>query len=328
VIVELQNANSIANYLDAWIDFNRDGDWNDPGEQIFTSLDLGTTNGGRELTFTIPQDAGANVVNGNSYARFRVSSGGGLNPTGVANDGEVEDYEVTIVSADPLLVDTLLDESDGNFSAGDFSLREAIELANARTGADEIQFAPGLSGGTITLTLGELLITDDLTITGLGASNLTVSGGDASRVLNLQSAALNIDGLTITAGRTMGNGQGGGAIRSNGTLQVSNSIVSNSRRRRDLSVRRFVNDHRFDDLGQQHFRKQFVWRRYFGKQRERNHRRQHHRRKLDRFRWHIFGPGWGDRGDFRKPDPYRQHRFQQCEFWGRLARRRYRGVSG
>ncbi len=181
------------------------------------------------MTFTIPQDAGANVVNGNSYARFRVSSGGGLNPTGVANDGEVEDHEVTIVSADPLLVDTLLDESDGDFSPGDFSLREAIELANARTGADEIQFAPGLSSGTITLTLGELLITDDLTITGLGASSLTVSGGDASRVFNLQSAALTIDALTITAGRTMGNGQGGGAIRSSGTLQVSNSVVSNSR---------------------------------------------------------------------------------------------------
>ena len=30
-----------------------------------------------------------------------------------------------------LLVDTLVDESDGDYSRGDFELREAIELANA-----------------------------------------------------------------------------------------------------------------------------------------------------------------------------------------------------
>ena len=29
-----------SNLLDAWIDFNRDGDWSDPGEQVFTSRAL------------------------------------------------------------------------------------------------------------------------------------------------------------------------------------------------------------------------------------------------------------------------------------------------
>ena len=45
------------------------------------------------LPFAIP--AGASV--GDTFARFRVSTAGGLAPTGMANDGEVEDQRVPIV---------------------------------------------------------------------------------------------------------------------------------------------------------------------------------------------------------------------------------------
>src|SRR5262245_62050577 len=60
------------------------------------------------------------------------------------------------------------------------SLRDAVAQANARAGADTIDFQPGLAG-TIALTGGELDVTDDLAITGPGAERLTVSGGNASR---------------------------------------------------------------------------------------------------------------------------------------------------
>ncbi|MDZ7370762.1 MAG: GEVED domain-containing protein, partial [candidate division KSB1 bacterium] len=79
-------------YLNAWIDFNRDGDWNDAGEQIFTNTAL--TAGARVLTFTVP----ANASIGDTYARFRLSTQVGLSPAGTAPDGEVEDYKVTIVA--------------------------------------------------------------------------------------------------------------------------------------------------------------------------------------------------------------------------------------
>ena len=65
-----------------------------------------------------------------------------------------------------LLVDTLVDESDGDYSRGDLSLREAIELANASNYdgvVDTIRFDPALTAGgpaTILLTHGELAITD------------------------------------------------------------------------------------------------------------------------------------------------------------------------
>jgi uncharacterized delta-60 repeat protein len=229
ITVNLQNADGTSNRLDAWIDFNRDGDWADAGEQIFANFNLGTSNGAQVLNFTIPQDTGANIEQGTSYARFRVSTAGSLGVTGAASDGEVEDYLVTLASSAAFIVDTLTDESDGNFAAGDFSLREAIELANVHTGLDEIQFAPGLAGGTITLTVGQLLVNDDLTLTGLGAANLTISGGNSFRVLDLQTNPdVIISGLTITGGRTTVNGQGGGGIRSTGTLQLNNSIVTSN----------------------------------------------------------------------------------------------------
>ena len=50
------------------------------------------------------------------------------------------------------VVDTLIDENDGDYSAGDVSLREAIEAANASAGAETITFAPSLvSGGPATI---------------------------------------------------------------------------------------------------------------------------------------------------------------------------------
>ncbi len=78
--------------LDAWIDFNRDGDWSDAGEQIATSLSL--TAGANQVTFAVPTGS----PDGNAPARFRFSSAGGLAVTGLAADGEVEDHLAPIIN--------------------------------------------------------------------------------------------------------------------------------------------------------------------------------------------------------------------------------------
>jgi hypothetical protein len=83
---------SSVGFLDAWIDFNRDGDWADSGEQIATKLAL--VSGSNSVAFTIPQTASA----GTTFARFRFSTAGGLGVTGPAADGEVEDHAVTLVN--------------------------------------------------------------------------------------------------------------------------------------------------------------------------------------------------------------------------------------
>ena len=116
-----------------------------------------------------------------------------------------------------LVVDTLVDEDDGDHSAGDFSLREAIAFANTNDLVpDAITFAPNLTSGGpagITLTLGELAITDSLSIEGPGAALLTIDGGDASRIFNIDNGSgalidVEIVGLTLTGGNTTA-GSGG-----------------------------------------------------------------------------------------------------------------------
>ncbi len=87
--------------LDAWIDYNRDGDWLDAGERILTNVVLNKSvlDDRGVITFRdllVPSWA----VPGETYARFRLSTTGGLSPTGEASAGEVEDYRV-IIYANP-----------------------------------------------------------------------------------------------------------------------------------------------------------------------------------------------------------------------------------
>ncbi|WP_034937690.1 choice-of-anchor Q domain-containing protein [Gloeocapsa sp. PCC 73106] len=88
---------------------------------------------------------------------------------------------------------------------GSGSLREAIAVANASPGDDEITFSPSLTGETISLTSGELRITDHLVIRGLGAENLTIDSQGNSSVFNIDYYQFNypramISALTITGG--------------------------------------------------------------------------------------------------------------------------------
>ncbi len=80
---------SMAGRLDAWLDFAGDGSW--AGDVIFSSVALSP--GANPLNFTVP----ASAVPGSTFVRFRYSSTGGLNPFGLANDGEIEDYLVIII---------------------------------------------------------------------------------------------------------------------------------------------------------------------------------------------------------------------------------------
>jgi hypothetical protein len=128
---------------------------------------------------------------------------------------------------DTLTVDTLADELDGDLSLGDVSLREAI-LATAAGGT--IDFAESLTGGTLALTLGTLNLDKNLTIQGLGADNLTIDGNETFRIFSINSNAdIEISGLTLANG---GNpSSSGSAIFNAGTLNLSDSVIRDSRGR-------------------------------------------------------------------------------------------------
>jgi hypothetical protein len=105
--------------------------------------------------------------------------------------------------------------------AGAGSLRQAILDTPA---GGTVDFQPGLSG-TITLTSGQLGITKNLTITGPGASVITVSGNHASRVFSIGISTVNISGLTIADGQIRGLGAG---IDSQGRLTITSCTLSDN----------------------------------------------------------------------------------------------------
>lgn len=94
--------------LDAWIDLNHNGIWLDAGEQVFTNESL--VAGLNNLSVNLP----ATATVGYTLARLRFSSTGGLAPTGHADDGEVEDHRVEIVTGlEPVVAAPVTDINPG-----------------------------------------------------------------------------------------------------------------------------------------------------------------------------------------------------------------------
>jgi len=127
-------------------------------------------------------------------------------------------------------VNSTNDVDDGVAGIAHCSLREAIAAANANAYTNTIDFAAELPGvhtgvtGTITLTNGQLTITNSVNINGPGAANLTVSGNNASRVFSFDDATAAVSGLTISNGRVGANGAG--IYNSGGFLDLNNCVVT------------------------------------------------------------------------------------------------------
>lgn len=132
------------------------------------------------------------------------------------------------------VVTTAADESDNSSDPAvgtGTSLREALADANHYGTAQTITFAPALSGETITVG-SELAISTQVTIQGPGASQLTISGGNASRVFEVGTTGVaTLSGLTIANGRvdnaSFPEGSGGG-ILNRGSLTLLDCVLSSN----------------------------------------------------------------------------------------------------
>lgn len=83
-------------FLNAWVDHNGDGDWDETDERVFSGTPLAA--GLNSLNFVVP---GGAVVQDPAYARFRISGVAALTPHGEVDGGEVEDYAVEITPLTP-----------------------------------------------------------------------------------------------------------------------------------------------------------------------------------------------------------------------------------
>ena len=89
--------------------------------------------------------------------------------------------------------------------SGQGSLRAAMLAANAASGIDSISFGAG-GLGTITLASPLPALTDNITINGPGASQLTVSGNNQFRIFNVAGGAfLSLNDMTLRDGRATNN---------------------------------------------------------------------------------------------------------------------------
>lgn len=157
-------------YLQAWMDFNGDGDFDDViggvSERIFTNVLLDS--GSNALSFQIPDVIEADTV----YARFRFGEFG-LGLHGLGQIGEVEDYVIPKLVVVPVHGPDF--NGDGDVDGGDFlALQRGFGLlTNALPGNgdanndgavgmdDFYMWQQGFTGGTAALAAGQSGGSDD-----------------------------------------------------------------------------------------------------------------------------------------------------------------------
>jgi hypothetical protein len=163
-------------------------------------------------------DAGFNpsvAASDNRGGPFVRSSGAGV---------DIGAYEVQ--AEIPLVVTTNLDRNNPSISLSDLSLREALRVAG--NGAANITFAPSVSGKTINLTLGTLLVSSPVNIIGPGANVLAIDGNGKNTVLLSTYGSLAISNITIQNGFAGPGGlvNVGGGVYSLNSLALDGVIVT------------------------------------------------------------------------------------------------------
>ena len=78
-------------FLSGWIDYNKNGTFDDENEKIIDDLTVQDINNSN-ITITVPDD----ISTGTTYARFRLSNKREILNSGNGKQGEVEDYRVTL----------------------------------------------------------------------------------------------------------------------------------------------------------------------------------------------------------------------------------------
>jgi hypothetical protein len=152
---------SSTGYVDAWIDFNGDGDWDDPDEQILKNLPFYSDTLTQTINLVIPASAPAFQDPKFTFARFRISADGDTRPNGLATSGEVEDYRLTLLpNSSPPVVSTPIPDQTAN---EDTVLRIPLnQYITDPDSFDKLTYVPTISDpskATVTIDGNDLVIT-------------------------------------------------------------------------------------------------------------------------------------------------------------------------
>jgi uncharacterized repeat protein (TIGR01451 family) len=196
-------------FLNAWLDFDRNGSWSGAGEQIFTNAPL--VGGTNSLAFGVPAAAST----GTSYARFRFDTTGGLSFSGPAADGEVEDYAVALLPVADLVVTQAAAPDPVAINA---TLNFVITVSNAGPSAASgvvttNVLPPGVTFQSVVVSQGSCLLVAGELSCDLGAlansaiATVTVavkptSAGSVTNTVRVSSAAADFTAANNTASAT------------------------------------------------------------------------------------------------------------------------------
>ena len=110
-----------------------------------------------------------------------------------------------------------------NSNAGAGSLRDVIACMLP---GDFVRFDASLTGQTITLTTGQILLSKSIGVNGLGKNNLTLSGNSASRIFRISPTyELRLKDMALINATSVTNG---GAIYAEGKLKLENVRFTNN----------------------------------------------------------------------------------------------------
>ena len=211
-------------FFDAWIDFNGNGMF-DADEHVNGGTSIPVVNGANTIDVMIP--AGSfESTGGVTYSRARISSSGNLGPSGLANDGEVEDYLIEIVEGgdEPILniSDGTIVEADSGEQFIEFTVTRSHNVGepsvpwftadDTATAGEDYTASSGTvtfeDGGSLTQTIqvpvlgDEIVELDETFFVNLGAANCAVIGDSQAvgTIENDDSATISITNVSQTEG--------------------------------------------------------------------------------------------------------------------------------
>jgi hypothetical protein len=183
---------SAAGRLDAWIDWNADGDWADAGEKVANNVPL--TNGVNTLPVPVPDSAPA----GPTFVRLRFSSAGALSFDGQAEDGEVEDYVILVENSPPIA----LDDGVGTVRNTALNIPAATLLANdIDPNNDPLNIRSvtptSARGGTVVLSGATVIYTPPAGFTGVDSFEYTVADAPTGGLTDIGTVCVLVNSASL-----------------------------------------------------------------------------------------------------------------------------------
>jgi hypothetical protein len=171
-------------------------------------------NGGPTQTMALLPGSPCIDVGNNTYAPTAEQRGAGFSRVSGPK------VDLGAYEAQSVTVDNTGDQSDGNYSAHNLTLREAVGMANADPHIDVIRFASDVFSTPQTIDTAGLAVSGELDIRGPGAKLLTIRGPVSSADVLDSSVNLYLEDLTL-----QNRGQGA-AIDNRNSLSLRRVVVS------------------------------------------------------------------------------------------------------